>query len=127
MKEIFSKNKLKEYSILALAFLGDALHTFFIREHVIRQNNLKPENYHILSSKFCRAKSQAIVFDKLIDNFNEEEKEIALRARNHKSRVAKNANLEDYKKATAFEAILGYLYLTGQEKRLEEILEKSIK
>ena len=126
MKEKFSKNKIKEYNPLALAFLGDSIHTLFVRDYIIREKNLTAGGYHLLASRLCKAQTQSKVFDKLFERFTEEEKMIALQARNHKSHVAKNANVEDYKKATALEAVLGYLYLIGEEKRLEEILKESI-
>jgi ribonuclease-3 family protein len=126
-RERISKNKIKEFSPLALAFIGDSVHTLFVRNEILKENNLKVGNYHLLASKLCKAQSQSEVFDKMFEDFTQEEKDIALQARNHKSHTAKNASLEDYKKATAFEAVLGYLYLTGQNERMEEILEKSLK
>lgn len=127
MRENFTKNQLKEFNPLALAFIGDSVHTLFVRDYIMREQNLKPGNYHLLSSKLCKAQTQSKVFDEIFNDLTEEEREIALQARNHKSHIAKNANPEDYKKATAFEAVIGFLYLIGNEKRLNELLEKSVK
>lgn len=125
-KNIMSKNKIKEFSPLALAFIGDGVHTLFVRDYIMKRQNLTAGNFHLLACKICKAQTQSKVFESLFDFFTQEEKDIALRARNHKSHTAKNADPEDYKKATAFEAVLGYLYLIGDKNRLDEILEKSI-
>jgi ribonuclease-3 family protein len=125
-ESIMSKKEVMEYSPLSLAFIGDSVHTLFIREYVTRGQNLTAGKLHLLAAKFCKAKSQSQVFDRIFGILNDEEKGIALRARNHKSHTAKNAEPEDYKKATAFEAVLGYLYLIGNKGRLKEILELSI-
>ncbi|MDD4111089.1 MAG: ribonuclease III domain-containing protein [Clostridia bacterium] len=122
-----SKNKIKEFNPLALAFIGDSVHTLFIRDYIMREQNLTAGNYHLLAAKFCKAQAQSKVFDSLFNDLTDEEKKIALQARNHKSHTAKNANPEDYKKATAFEAVLGYQYLIGNSERLNELLEKSLK
>ena len=125
-KSKITKNKLKEFNPLSLAFVGDSVHTLFIRDYVMKSQNLKAGNLHLISAKYCKAQAQSKVFDKIFSELTSEEKEIALQARNHKSHTAKNANPEDYKKATAFEAVIGYLYLIGEEDRLNELLEKSI-
>lgn len=124
---IISENKIKEYSPLALAFIGDSIHTLFIRDYILKTKNLSSKNFHLLASKYCKAKSQKEVFEKIFPEFTEKEKEIAIRARNQTSHTAKNASPEEYKKATAFEAVLGYLYLTGNKTRLDYILQKSLK
>lgn len=125
-KDTMSKTKIKEFNPLALAFIGDSVHTLFIRDYVMKKQNLSAGNFHLLSAKYCKAQSQSKVFDAIFADLTEEEKAVALQARNHKSHTAKNANPEDYKKATAFEAVLGYLYLTGDKNRLNEILFKSL-
>lgn len=125
-KNTISKNKIKEFNPLALAFIGDSVHTLFIRDYIMKTQNLTAKNFHLIATKYCRAQTQSKVFDKIFEELKPEEKEIALQARNHKSHNAKNANPEDYKKATALEAVFGYLYLIGDKNRLDEILEKTI-
>lgn len=125
-KSTFTKTKIKEFNPLALAFIGDSVHTLFVRDYIMKKQNLSAGNFHILASKYCNAKSQRAVFDRVFPELTEEEQEIALQARNHKSHTARKANPEDYKKATAFEAVLGYLYLIGNKERLDKVLEKSI-
>ena len=116
-------------SPLALAFLGDAIHTKFVREYVLKNTeNKKISNYHNEAKKFCNAKWQKEILEKLLIVLNEDEKEIVRKARNAKAKhKAKNFDEEEYKKATAFEALVGYLYLTNQTERLNEILNFSIK
>ena len=82
---------------------------------------------HIESIKYVKAKSQAEILKKSTENLTEEEKDIVRRGRNTENHhVAKNANVADYSQSTAFEALIGYLYLTKQDQRLEEILNMCI-
>lgn len=119
--------KLKKTNLLPVAFLGDSIHTEFVRESILKSCNQKMENYHSLSSKFCKASSQAKVLEKILPMLNDEEKDIVRRARNAKPKhQAKNCSTKDYIYATAFEALVGYLYLTNQKERLNEILQLSI-
>ncbi len=120
------KNQIKEFNPLALAFMGDGVHTFFVRDYIMKRQNLSAGNFHLVSSYICKAKTQSMFFDKMFEEFSEEEKRVALRARNHKSHTMKNVSLEEYKKATAFEAVLGYLYLLGEKDRLNELLNTSM-
>ncbi len=110
-------------NILTLAFLGDSVHTLFIREKVLQNSNFKMNNYHTLASKVCKASSQAQTLKEIMPTLTEEEADIVRRARNAKPKhTAKNATSADYSYATAFEALVGYLYLKDDQKRLQEIL-----
>lgn len=115
-------------SPLALAFMGDAIHTAFVREYVLtNEENSKISNYHNLAKKFCNAKSQKEVLEKILPSLTNEENEIVRRARNAKAKhKAKNFDEEEYKKASAFEALIGFLYLSKQYERLQEILKISV-
>ena len=121
--------KIDTLSPLALAFIGDAVHTKFVREYVLlNSENSKVNNYHNLAKKFCNASRKKEVLEKITPQLTEEEKDIVRRARNAKSKhKAKNYDEEEYKKATAFEALIGYLYLSKQNERLNEILNFSVK
>lgn len=120
--------KFEELSPLALAFMGDAIHTAYVREKVLSGKVNKINNYHTQASKFCNAENQMLVLEKLTPLLTEEELDIVRKARNcHSKHSAKNFDEETYKKATAFEALVGYLYLSEQPRRLEEILAYSIK
>lgn len=119
--------KLLKTNLLPLAFIGDSVHTLFVREKVLEQGVNKMDNYNTLASKFCKASTQAKVINALIPLLSEEEYEIVRRGRNAKPKhQAKNASTADYTYATSFEILVGYLYLKGDEKRLNEILNFSI-
>ena len=123
-KEIWTK--IEKTNLLPLAFLGDSVHTLFVREKILLCNDSKMANYHSSSSKFCKASAQAKALEKISPLLNEKESEIVRRARNaHPKHSAKNASSRDYCMATAFEALIGYLYLTEQTERLNKILEIS--
>ena len=114
-------------SPLALAFIGDSVHTLYVREHIVMNDVLKINDYHKLSSHFCKAETQSKVLDQIAPMLSEQEKEVVRKARNTKiHHNAKNASVKDYKQATSFEALLGYLYVTNQNDRLQEILKLSM-
>ena len=119
--------KVNSMSPLTWAYIGDAVYELYIREHLINTTNLKPHKLHLEAIKYLKAKSQAQILEKLQDILIDEEKEIVRRGRNTQNHhLPKNADPTDYMYATAFESLIGYLYLTKQEKRLNEILEKVI-
>ena len=114
----------KEFNSLALAFLGDAVHTLYVREFALN-NPATLKNYNAICSHFCSAVFQAKVFDKLV--LEKEEEDVAKRARNAKNNnIAKNATIEQYKKATSLEAVIGWLYLKKREERLNQILKSCV-
>ena len=122
------KEKIEELSPLALAFLGDSLHTSFVRIKVLKGQREKLNTYHLRAKKFCNASAQAKALDFLQSELSEVEQEVVRKARNaHNKHSAKNFDEETYKKATAFEALIGFLFLTENRRRLEEILQKSMK
>ena len=113
-----------ELNPIVLAFIGDGVHTLYVRDRVVKSSNLLVNRCHINSAKFCNAKSQAKKLDELLPSLCESEQDIVRRARNAKTHTkAKNSDIETYKKATAFEALIGYLYLKGDYNRLEQILK----
>lgn len=101
-----------QVSSLSLAFLGDAVWCVLVRQFFVDHSTYKNNLLHKLSTKFVKATYQSAFLEKIDDLLNEEEKAVSKRARNvHVSTVAKNAGLADYKRATALEAVVGYLYL----------------
>ena len=119
--------KSEQLSPLALAFLGDAIHTAYVRVKVLEGQINKLNNYHNQAKKFCNAKKQKDTLEKISESLLDDEKEIVRRARNsHSKHSSKNFDEETYKKATAFEALLGYLYLNNRHERLQEILSLSM-
>jgi len=122
-----SKADSKDYNSLVFAFVGDAVHTLFVRTHFVIKSHAKAGKLHTLTSQFVKAQSQAQVLKAIEDILSEEEHRICNTARNVKNKTtAKNAQLKDYKMATSFEALIGYLYITEQTKRMYELLNKSI-
>lgn len=110
-------------SPLTWAYIGDCVYELYIRTQLINTTNLKPHKLHIESIKYVKAKSQAEFLFEIYDNLTEEEQDIVRRGRNAENHhLPKNSNIQEYMYATAFEALIGYLYLTKQNKRLREIL-----
>ena len=130
MEESIKMDKIKliTMSPLVLAYLGDTVYESYIREHLIRQNiNRKVNNLHKLAIQYSKAKAQATIIHELEDELTEEEMKIFKRGRKQKSHTApKNADIIDYKYATGFEALIGYLYLSEDKERLEYIVKKGI-
>lgn len=114
-------------SPLVWAYVGDSVYELFIRTHLVETTNLKPHKLHIEAIKHVKAKAQAKILEDLQDMLTEKEKEIVRRTRNTETHhLPKNADPTDYMYATAFEGLIGYLYLSNQKDRLEEILNKCI-
>ncbi len=118
-----SVNQAKALNPLVLAYVGDAVHTLFVRQSLATTSDAKAGRLHTTAGKVVSAVNQSILADLILPNLSEEETDIFKRARNaHSHSSAKNAQLCDYKKASGYEAVLGFLYLTGQEERLVQIL-----
>lgn len=117
--------KVNMMSPLIWAYVGDAVYELYIRNYLIETTNLKPHRLHIEAIKYVKASAQAKILEELQSILTENELEIVRRGRNTQNHhIPKNANLKDYTYATAFEALIGYLYLTKQNERLQEILQK---
>ena len=124
-KELQDVNML---SPLVWAYIGDSVYEMFIRVNLVNHSNANPHKLHIESIKYVKAKAQADILKKIKNQLSEKELEIVRRGRNAENHhVAKNANVADYSQSTAFEALIGYLYLTKQDDRLKEILNMSLK
>ena len=111
---------------VTLAWMGDALYSVKARKHILDRGTRKADLLQKQNAKLCSAAGQAFVLDQLIekDLLNEDEREIVRRGRNaHVKSVAKNSDLRTYLKATALEALFGYLYLYDHKERMEELLE----
>ena len=114
-------------SPLTWAYVGDAVYELYIRTHLVNKTNLKPHKLHVEAIKYVKAQSQAQAVKKIEVNLTEKEKEIVRRGRNTENHhVAKNASVQEYMYSTAFEALIGYLYWTNQEKRIKELVEMII-
>ena len=120
-------DEVRQMSPLTWAYVGDSVYEQYIRTYLINTTRLKPHELHIKAIKYVKAKAQADILKKLEEILTEEEKDIVRRGRNTQTyHTAKNASVQDYMYSTAFEALIGYLYLTKQDARLSEILNKII-
>ncbi len=111
---------------IALAFEGDAVYSLYIRRHLIFQGQTKPNQLHRLATRYVSAKAQAMLIEALLEGglLTQEEEAIYKRGRNaHSHTKAKNTDIITYKMSTGFEAVLGYLHMTQQMARLEEIID----
>lgn len=116
-----------QMSPLTWAYMGDCIYEKYIREYLVTNTKYKPHKLHIEATKLVKASSQAYILQKLENELSDDEKEIVRRARNTENHhLPKNATIQEYMYATAFEGLIGYLYLTNQKERLEEILKKSL-
>lgn len=115
------------YSPAQLAYAGDAVYELLVRSYIINSHDTNVNKMHRLSVKFVKANAQAFLIKKLDELLTEEEKRIVKRGRNAKvTSSPKNAELMDYRYATGFEALFGYLYLNNELDRLMELFNKSI-
>ena len=117
---------LSSYSPLVLAYVGDAVYELYIRTLIVSEGNAPVNKLHKRSIGFVKAKAQSDTIHKLMDILTGEEQDIVRRGRNAKSgTIPKNADVTEYKYATGFETLLGYLYLKRDFPRLLELLRAS--
>ena len=124
---IKEESQINMMSPLTWAYVGDSVYELYIRVYLANTTNLNPHKMHVESIKYVKAGAQAKAVKFLIENncLTDDEKEIVRRGRNTQNHhLPKNANVQEYMYSTAFEALIGYLYLTKQNARLKEILDK---
>lgn len=127
IKRTWESREAKMLSPLQLAYIGDAVYEVLIRTYLIENMNVSVNELHVEAIKFVKAKAQADIIHSLEDYLTEEEWSIVKRGRNAKSHtVPKNANISDYRYATGFEALIGYLYLIDNKERIYELFEKIV-
>ena len=115
------------YSPLTFAYIGDAIYELVIRTMIVDEANRSANDLHKKSSEYAKASTQAKLAEILMGDFDEEELAVFKRGRNTKiNSKAKNASFKDYKKATGFEAVMGYLYLEGKTERMIELIKKGL-
>ncbi len=123
--EIMDKNKANNVNPIVLAFVGDAVYSLFIREKLTFTVDCKTGELNKLATAEVKASSQAVFYQQIKELLTDEEKAIFQRARNAKKTTrAKSASITEYNTSTGFEAVLGYLYLTGNIGRLNFLLNK---
>ncbi len=129
LKEKFrlSEVDIQTYSPLTLAYIGDAAYELIIRTFLVDQGNDRPDRLHRKASSMVKAAAQAAMIQALFPLLTEEEADVYRRGRNAKSvTMAKNATMSDYRKATGFEALMGYLYLRGDQKRMIDLVHAGL-
>ena len=115
---------------IALAFEGDAVYSMYIRRHLIFQGLTKPNQLHREATKYVSAKAQAYLISLMLEEgiLTEKEEDIYKRGRNANSHTkAKNADIVTYRMSTGFEAVMGYLHMTEEIERLEELIDWCVK
>ncbi|MCI9429736.1 MAG: ribonuclease III [Lachnospiraceae bacterium] len=126
IKEIFDckEQDIRSFSPLTLAYIGDAVYDLVIRTIVVERGNKAANVLHKTTVKYVNAAAQAAIIQAVLDVMTEEELAVYMRGRNAKSNtMAKNASVEDYRKATGMEALIGYLYLSNRFHRVLELVK----
>ncbi|MCX8074861.1 MAG: Mini-ribonuclease 3 [Clostridia bacterium] len=127
MEEYIKKIDIQSTSMQTLAFIGDAVYNVYIRCYLVSKSNSKTGKIHKESIKYVSAKAQSKIIDNLHDFLTETEQLVYKRGRNTNiDKVSKNIDIIDYKKATGFETLIGYLYLNSEHNRLDEFVKKCI-
>lgn len=116
------------YSPLTLAYIGDGIYEIIIRTMIVDEANRQVNKIHKAASELVKAGTQATMIFAIMDELTEQEVSIYKRGRNAKSVTkAKNASMTDYRTATGFEALMGWLYLTGQSIRMMKLIQLGLK
>lgn len=117
----------KQMNTTALAYLGDAVYEVAVRSYLLETGQSNADRLHRMAVPFVRAEGQALAVKELLDSLEESEQRLVKRARNRRT-TSKPKNVEPvtYKWATAFEALIGYLYLSGQQQRLEWVIDQTV-
>lgn len=129
IKEAFAcgETDVRAYSPLTLAYIGDAVYDVVIRTVIVERANRAANELHKRTVRYVQAGTQAAMAEALAEELTEDEMAVYKRGRNAKSYTsAKNASIQDYRKATGFEALVGFLYLTGQTQRMLALIKSGI-
>lgn len=126
MNELFQMEEvdIREYSPLTLAYIGDCVYDLVIKSLVINAGNKQVNKLHQETSRLVQASTQSLMMRTMQEYLTEEEHAVYKRGRNAKSvSPAKNQSITDYRRATGFEALLGYLYLKKDYKRMLDLVK----
>ncbi|MCF2656026.1 Mini-ribonuclease 3 [Lacrimispora saccharolytica] len=116
------------YSPLTLAFIGDCVFDLVIRSVIVCRANRQPNKLHKLKANVVKAQTQSEMAKALMDDMTEEEAAVYKRGRNaHSFSSAKNASIQDYRRATGLEALVGYLYLLNRSDRILELISLGLR
>jgi Uncharacterized protein conserved in bacteria len=126
MPKLCDESTLNEYSPLILAYIGDAVFELLVRTKIVASNQGRIKDIHLQTVEMVNARHQADIIRHINDQLTEEEKTIVRRGRNTRSSPPKNADMQAYRMSTGFEALLGYLYLKGNEERLINLVNQAL-
>ena len=127
--EIFDleEQDIRTYSPLTLAYIGDAIFELVVRTVLVERKNTQAEKLHKAATKIVKAETQALLIEAIKEDLTEEELAVFKRGRNAKAVTrAKNATMSEYRRATGFEALMGYLYLKGEIERMIELIHLGV-
>lgn len=121
--ETIDKTQAARINPVTLAFLGDAVYSLFVRERLVRSGTGKAADFQRAASKVVSARGQSAFLDKVLPLLSTDEEEVYRRGRNAKKPTkSKHASVAEYTRSTGFEAVIGYLYLSGDHQRITELL-----
>lgn len=127
LDSVVDKAEARQFSPVVLAFVGDAVYSLYIREKLSLTTDYKTGELQRLTSQLVSAHGQSELLEKVLPLLNEEEEDIFRRGRNAKKATkSKNASVAEYNRSTGFEALLGYLYISGQRERINFLLSESL-
>ncbi|WP_062107706.1 Mini-ribonuclease 3 [Bacillus niameyensis] len=120
----------RQINSLALAYMGDAVYDVRVRHHLLQSGKTKPHKLHVEATRYVSAKAQSTILRKMVEEgfLTDEEMAVMRRGRNAKSKtVPKNTDVQTYRHSTAFEAVIGWVYLANDLERLNEIIDEAIR
>ncbi len=118
---------IRTYSPLTLAYIGDGVYDLLIRTVVVGRGNMRTDELHRRTSHIVKAQTQAAMAEALLPELTDAEADVYRRGRNAKSyTMAKNATMADYRRATGFEALVGWLYLNGETERIVALAKRGL-
>lgn len=127
LDSVLTKEEARLLSPVVLAFVGDAVYSLYVRERLVFSCGGRAADFQRAASAIVSAHGQSELLEKLLPLFSEEESEIFRRGRNAKKATkSKNASVAEYNRSTGFEAVLGFLYVSGQRDRIDELLSRDV-
>ena len=133
LKEMFlnefglEEQDIRTYSPLTLAYIGDGIFELVVRTVLVERKNTQAEKLHKAATKIVKAETQALLIEAIKEELTEEELAVYKRGRNAKAVTrAKNATMSEYRRATGFEALMGYLYLKGDMERMIKLIRLGV-
>ena len=129
LRELFGLKDpdIRSYSPLMLAYIGDGVYELVIRTILVKKGNCPVNRIHRKASSLVKASAQSAIMEKIEEHLTQEEHDIYRRGRNaHSPTMAKHATMADYRRATGFEALMGYLYLKGDYDRIVDLVEMAL-